>query len=66
MLWSAAYAQHKAHSAGWETADHPDQSGLQVALVALLLQVQVDPLWGLLDSAALEQSPAPAAVEPGP
>ena len=64
MLWSAAYAQHKAHSAGWETADHPDQSGLQVALVALLLQVQVDPLWGLPE--ALEQSPAPAAVEPDP
>ena len=66
MLWSAAYAQHKAHSAGWETADHPDQSGLQVALAALLLQVQVDPLWGLRDPAALEQSPDPVAVEPGP
>ena len=59
-----ACGPHRAHSAGWETA-YQDQSGLQVALAALL-QVQVDPLQALPGPVALERSPAPAVVEPDP
>ena len=57
-----ACGRHKARSAGWETADRQDHSGLQVVLAAALPQVQVDPPWDLL-----ELSPTPVVVvEPDP